>query len=304
MIHLVKFPAVNSGRFRLVLGALALCIHVAPGFGANIYVGPTRAYTTIQAAVNAAAPGDTVTVDPGNYPETVIVNQTLDLEESTIRGFTGASFVVNAGIFRLRADTTPGSSLTINAGATATGEGSVDTLLIRPGGILTGSAIEGASVQAYRGATLNTNSRFDAVVNSYIIPIITVNSVTTLFACGVADLTGHPTLTVSLAPNSQRPFTGVPLNIIDRAVCPQQPPVPGSVPGPLAVNGTFAGLPDGATITGSGVAFRINYYPDHVTLTPLAPAVPALSQTGFWLLASALGALGAALADRAVRTAG
>src|SRR5947209_4650869 len=40
-------------------------------------VGSTAVYSTIQAAVNAAAPGGTVTVDAGTYPELVAIGKSL-----------------------------------------------------------------------------------------------------------------------------------------------------------------------------------------------------------------------------------
>src|SRR5690242_16854289 len=40
-------------------------------------VGSSTNYSTIQAAVNAAAAGNTITVDAGTYNETVTINKTL-----------------------------------------------------------------------------------------------------------------------------------------------------------------------------------------------------------------------------------
>src|SRR5437016_3832108 len=40
-------------------------------------LGSPTAYSTIQAAVNAAAPGGTVTVDAGTYPELVTIGKSL-----------------------------------------------------------------------------------------------------------------------------------------------------------------------------------------------------------------------------------
>ena len=45
---------------------------------ANI-VGSSVSYSTIQAAVNAAPSGATITVDPGTYTELVTVNKPLTL---------------------------------------------------------------------------------------------------------------------------------------------------------------------------------------------------------------------------------
>lgn len=46
---------------------------------AIIQVGPTRAITTINGGIAAAAPGDTVQVDPGTYSEVVVVNISITL---------------------------------------------------------------------------------------------------------------------------------------------------------------------------------------------------------------------------------
>ena len=47
---------------------------------AAIYVGPAPLYETIQEAVDAAEPGETIIVEPGVYSEDVSVNKTLTLE--------------------------------------------------------------------------------------------------------------------------------------------------------------------------------------------------------------------------------
>src|SRR4051812_46819794 len=42
-------------------------------------VGSSAIYASIQAAINAAASGQTITVDPGSYFETVLINKSLTL---------------------------------------------------------------------------------------------------------------------------------------------------------------------------------------------------------------------------------
>src|SRR5579871_1918556 len=43
-------------------------------------VGSSTVYATIQAAVDAASPGATITVDAGNYPELVGINKSLTIK--------------------------------------------------------------------------------------------------------------------------------------------------------------------------------------------------------------------------------
>jgi uncharacterized repeat protein (TIGR01451 family) len=57
-----------------------------------IPVGPTRKYTTIQSAINAAFPGDILMVDPGTYNESLLVNKSL-----TIKAASGASDTIIDG---------------------------------------------------------------------------------------------------------------------------------------------------------------------------------------------------------------
>src|SRR4051794_38471752 len=66
-------------------------------------VGNATNFATIQAAVDAASAGQTVTVDPGNYPETVSIFKQLTVKgaqagndgRSNARG-TGESIVTGA----------------------------------------------------------------------------------------------------------------------------------------------------------------------------------------------------------------
>ncbi|MEM2962781.1 MAG: right-handed parallel beta-helix repeat-containing protein, partial [Candidatus Bathyarchaeia archaeon] len=79
----------------LVLSALtAILILSLIGFqislvrAAELHVGPGQPYTTIQAAVNAANPGDTIIVHPGTYDEQVVVDKSL-----TIQGYGDTTIV-------------------------------------------------------------------------------------------------------------------------------------------------------------------------------------------------------------------
>ena len=62
-----------------LVGALvpALPTEAAPGQGETLQV--PREFRTIQAAVDAAAPGDRITVDAGTYPEEVVIEKDVDV---------------------------------------------------------------------------------------------------------------------------------------------------------------------------------------------------------------------------------
>ncbi|MDA1008297.1 MAG: hypothetical protein O2800_04750 [Planctomycetota bacterium] len=55
----------QSGCIFVTACASALCS--ASSWGTNRHVGSGQAYTTVQAAVNAAANGDVILVHPGTY---------------------------------------------------------------------------------------------------------------------------------------------------------------------------------------------------------------------------------------------
>lgn len=57
-----------------------LVVLLTPGaFAATLTVGSGQAYATIQDAVNAASPGDTIIVNSGTYPESVNIYKAVDL---------------------------------------------------------------------------------------------------------------------------------------------------------------------------------------------------------------------------------
>ena len=68
----------NSLLFAAV--ALIVCAALAvPASAANLSVGAGAQFTTIQQAVDAAKPGDTVLVAPGTYTENIVVNKPLTI---------------------------------------------------------------------------------------------------------------------------------------------------------------------------------------------------------------------------------
>jgi hypothetical protein len=66
--------------FILMVAASFILIPAAPTFAATLQVGPGKPYATIQSAVEAASPGDTVKVYPGTYDEQVFINKDLNLQ--------------------------------------------------------------------------------------------------------------------------------------------------------------------------------------------------------------------------------
>ena len=75
----MKSPQLRIVALTFLLAAL---IAVVPAGAADLLVGPGQTYETIQAAVDAAASGDAIIIDPGTYPEQVLV----DAKDLTITG--------------------------------------------------------------------------------------------------------------------------------------------------------------------------------------------------------------------------
>jgi hypothetical protein len=115
------------------------------------------------------------------------------------------------------------------------------------------------------GATFAAGSIFSAVLGSN-------TSFSRLTVAGTTDLTGGPTLVVTLAPGFT-PAQGTTFTIV-----------------PGAVTGTFTGLTNGATLQAGGVALRVNYASVTLTVVP-PPSIPVLSWWGLGLLGVMLSAL-------------
>jgi parallel beta-helix repeat protein len=88
----IKKAALPCALISVLLFSLLLGL-VLPVNAGELTVG-TGQYTTIQAAVNAAQPGDTVLVPPGTYSENVLVNKSLTIRSSA----SAATTIVSAAV--------------------------------------------------------------------------------------------------------------------------------------------------------------------------------------------------------------
>lgn len=110
----------------LVVGLLFAVAPTKQAQAATIAVGPSETYTTIQAAINAALAGDTITVAAGTYNENVTVDKQLTIVGASADTVTVQAFDTSTPCFRITAD---GVSL---SGFTVTGalNGSTDAILL------------------------------------------------------------------------------------------------------------------------------------------------------------------------------
>jgi nitrous oxidase accessory protein NosD len=137
---------------------------------ATLHVGPTaEPYTSIEAAVMAAHPGDTIKVDPGIYHEHVVVDKPLTIlgananvnpttstrhSESTVDGdFTGAPFDIAANNVTINGFTIVNGQNGLNAGIATTSTVSGYNIADN---IITGNAI-GVYANSSGAATIQHN---------------------------------------------------------------------------------------------------------------------------------------------------
>jgi LPXTG-motif cell wall-anchored protein len=81
---------VGGGALLVLVSVLGIA---APAQAASLDVGPSAAFTTITAALAAAATGDTITVEPGTYAENVAVNKAV-----TITSATPGAAIIQGGV--------------------------------------------------------------------------------------------------------------------------------------------------------------------------------------------------------------
>lgn len=72
---------------QLLIVMTVLIVLSATASAASLTVGPGEMYTTIQEAVDAADPGDTIIVMPGEYTEDVVITkENITLRSSPVQG--------------------------------------------------------------------------------------------------------------------------------------------------------------------------------------------------------------------------
>jgi nitrous oxidase accessory protein NosD len=82
---------MKSKKFLAALLAAVMVLAMMPAMAAaatTIKVGPGETYVTIQAAINAASPGDTIEVHPGTYAESITINKELTVVSTEGAGVT------------------------------------------------------------------------------------------------------------------------------------------------------------------------------------------------------------------------
>jgi len=117
MVKILRFVGLTV-ILLIVLSLSAVLMPAGVAYAANLHVGSGQPFSSIQDAVYAASPGDTIIVHPGTYNENVSVNT----ERLTIRSFSGnpSNTIVdgdgNDNVFNVTVDYVTISGFTITGG--------------------------------------------------------------------------------------------------------------------------------------------------------------------------------------------
>jgi nitrous oxidase accessory protein NosD len=149
----------------LMLGGIALLVLPAVGWSTTVVVNPGPG-TPLQDAINAAAPGTTIVIDAGTYPEAIVINKKLKLHFGSDTVFIDARSTGAAAAIDIEADQVQIKG----AGAGATG-GTAETFHVGPfaGVKLSGlsgfsAAPEGLVLDGTKGITVQ-GGEFEGTVN-------------------------------------------------------------------------------------------------------------------------------------------
>jgi hypothetical protein len=210
----------------------------------------------VQNTLNVGGDNSSTTYS-GSITTNNIVPGTLNKQGTgtlTLSGTTSAgnepNFTVEGGILKVMTNYAT-SPFTANSGGTLKGTGSIGNTTINSGSTFNVGNSPGCMTVA--NLTLTSGANFDEEIAGNVA--CTDYDQTTV--TGTADLNNA---TLNIIP-SFTPTAGTSFTIIQAA----------------NVTGTFNGLPNGSTITASGIQFRVNYTSTTVTLTALGGT---LAQTG------------------------
>ena len=147
---------------------LILILLVTSADAATLTVGPGETYTTIQSAINAASPGDTIEVQSGTYNEHVVVNKQLTLRGNNTggglpvvdAGGSGNTITISADDCILEGFVAIGSGAYPGSGIKATSSGNTITGNTATGNSGIGIYLYSSSSNTITGNTASGNTNY------------------------------------------------------------------------------------------------------------------------------------------------
>lgn len=255
------------------------------GFDAAWQVGAPETVGSITGNGDISIPGISLTTGGDNssttysgkfYSGTLIKTGTGTFTLTGTNPGPTSAYVVNGGKLIVNTDFSTASFM-VNSGGTVGGSGMAGATTINSGGTINAGNSPGCMTVA--SLTLTAGANFDeelagaTACSEYDQTIVT----------GAANLNNA---TLNIVP-SFTPTVGTVFTIIQAG----------------SVTGTFNGLADGATVTVSGIQFRINYTGTTVTLTVLGGTLAPTGQNSNQTALLAFGILGLAVAGLGIEYA-